>query len=357
MRLKKRFAQPRAHGAGSDAANGAGAAAAVLLEAEQLLRDGRVVDALDRLAAANRERRDRAIEIRMLDLRHRAASSLPTGPGRAPWPPAYDDPFPDVVGRVPEVGCADLSAEVMGGAVAHHGALLVRGMLDAEQTARGFDAVRRTEAQRDRTDDDPNDDSWYRPFPAGPAGEVRPRVRRDGGTWLADSPAATAVLLDLLTSSGVISAVADHLGERPLFSLQKSTLRHSLPINNFTGWHQDGSFLGPDVRTMNVWVALTRCGSDRPTPGLEVVPRRVEEILPTEGGLGRIAIDATLVEKVAADTPPVRPAFEPGDGLLFDQRFLHRTYLHADMTEARYAVECWLFAPSHASTDYVPFLV
>ena len=62
-------------------------------------------------------------------------------------------------------------------------------------------------------------------------------------------------------------------------------------------------------------------------------------------------------ETIAGDADPVRPEFEPGDGLLFDERFLHRTYLHEHMTEGRYALECWLFAPSHPSPDYLPFLV
>lgn len=44
------------------------------------------------------------------------------------------------------------------------------------------------------------------------------------------------------------------------FSLQKSTLRRSAPVHNFSAWHQDGSFLGPTTRAMNVWVALTACG-------------------------------------------------------------------------------------------------
>ena len=131
-----------------------------------------------------------------------------------------------------------------------------------------------------------------------------------------------------------------------------------LPVDNITGWHQDGSFLSPGVRTINVWVAFSPCGSDRPTPGLEVVPRRVEDILSTDDGYGPISIAPALVDRVAADAPPVRPDFEPGDGLMFDERFVHRTYLHPNMTEDRYALECWLFAPSHnSSAEYVPFLL
>jgi hypothetical protein len=35
---------------------------------------------------------------------------------------------------------------------------------------------------------------------------------------------------------------------------------------------------------------------------------------------------------------------------MFDERFLHRTYLNRFMTEDRDALECWFFAPSHYST-------
>ena len=60
---------------------------------------------------------------------------------------------------------------------------------------------------------------------------------------------------------------------------------------------------------------------------------------------------------MAADTPTICPEFAPGDALLFDERFLHRTHLSAEMTEDRYALECWFFAPSHPSSGYLSFLV
>jgi hypothetical protein len=98
---------------------------------------------------------------------------------------------------------------------------------------------------------------------------------------MADSPANAALVLDLLVARGVIGAVATHLGERPCFSLQKSTLRHLRAIPGFGGWHQDGAFLGDDVRTMNVWTALTPCGGIRLREGLAkkphpTLPRRVQ---------------------------------------------------------------------------------
>lgn len=338
----------------------ANATASVLSEADELVRAGRVRDAVDRLAGANRARRDPAIEIRALQLRQDAASSIDPCLGRSPWPPVYDDPFPDAVGFLPEVHVTDLSAEVMGGAVAHHGGLIVRNLLEAEDARHIIEGIHRAEAQRDRIDDDVPDDegsSWYHAYPQSHGPNTRAMVQNRGGIWMADSPANTALILDLLMSRGVIDAVARHLGERPCFSLQKSTLRHLQPVFALAGWHQDGAFLGSDVRTMNVWTALSPCGGDRPTPGLELVPKRLHEILSTEGGIVPNSIAPTVLDQVLADTPSVRPEFEPGDGLIFDERFLHSTYLHENMTEVRYALECWLFAPSHRPPEYLPFLV
>jgi hypothetical protein len=345
---------------GRAGAGRARATTSTLSAADELVRVGRVRDAIDRLADANRARRDPAIEIRLLQLRQDAVCSLDRSSARSPWPPVYDDPFPETVGCLPEVHVADLNAEVLGGAVAHHGGLIVRNLLELEDARRIIDGIHRAEAQRHRIDDDvPEDEgaSWYTPYPASHGVSTRGRVQRRGGIWMADSPANTALVLDLLVSRGVIGAVARHLGERPCFSLQKSTLRRLPPVFSLTGWHQDGAFLGSDVRTMNVWTALSPCGGDRPTPGLELVPKRLSEILSTEGGMGPISIAPALLDLVAADAPPVRPEFEPGDGLMFDERFLHQTYLHENMTDDRYALECWLFAPSHSSPDYLPFLV
>jgi hypothetical protein len=174
----------------------------------------------------------------------------------------------------------------------------------------------------------------------------RQRVASFGGTWLADSPASTAQILDDLAVVGVIDVIAGHLGERPFFSLQKATLRRMPAKDRLVAWHQDGSFLDSGVRTLNVWVAPSRCGADHPSPGLEVIPTRIPEILPVEGRPSPFSISFDLVEEIASETPAIRPAFGPGDALMFDERFLHRTYLNRFMTEDRYALECWFFGPS-----------
>jgi hypothetical protein len=117
----------------------------------------------------------------------------------------------------------------------------------------------------------------------------------------------------------VIDAIGEHFGERPIFTVQKSTLRRIQPEFRLTAWHQDGSFLGPETRAMNVWVSLTPCGGDRAAPGLEIVPRRVEEILPF-GEFGGVGIEGWAVHRTAGDTQVIRPEFDPGDALLFDDR-------------------------------------
>lgn len=331
--------------------------ARALAEADALASVSQLVEAVDLLVEANRAAWDPQVAVRLVELRREAAEAADPGRGREPWPPPYPDPFPHLVGGLPEIDAAHLHTELLGGAVAHHGSLLVRGLLDPDQVRRAVAGIDRARAEADR----PNgDDPWYRPLAAPPAMKnqvLRNMVSDQGGIWLADSPACADIVLADLTTAGVVPAIAGHFGERPFFSLQKSTLRRSPPEFRLAAWHQDGSFLSPGVRTMNVWVALSRCGGDHPAPALEVVPRRIDEVLPVDGVMSPHSISYDLVDDLAATTPTVVPAFEPGDAMLFDERFVHRTHLTEDMTEPRYAIECWFFAPSHRSQDYAPLLV
>ena len=53
----------------------------------------------------------------------------------------------------------------------------------------------------------------------------------------------------------------------------------------------------------------------------------------------------------------MRPIFEPGDVLLFDELFLHATATSPEMDRPRYAVECWFFGPSAYPEGYAPLAV
>src|SRR5690606_1959800 len=120
----------------------AAAAGELSAQADRLVEDGRVLDAIGLLAAAYREAGAPADAIRLVDLRHDAFETLDPGAGRTPWPPDYDDPFPEVSGTIPEVDGADLTARVLGGAVAHHGALVVRGLFDGDQVERSLHVIK-----------------------------------------------------------------------------------------------------------------------------------------------------------------------------------------------------------------------
>ena len=64
-----------------------------------------------------------------------------------------------------------------------------------------------------------------------------------------------------------------------------------------------------------------------------------------------------MVEREAKGTPICRPVFEPGDALLFDELFLHRTACEPEMSRERHAIETWLFAPSVYPAKQIPLVV
>lgn len=338
----------------------ADARASASRRADELEARGALASAIDVLAELHREHPTDELELRLRALRLRAGQAAGTTAPRSDWPPAYDDPFPGQRGQLPEVPATALTTDVLGGAVAHHGALIVRGALQPAAAARLAEAIEATHQSKQAAtarDDDAFDahDGWYQPLDEVD-GAIRRWVSSTGGTWLADSPRSTELVLAELDAAGVTTAISGHLGERPVISLQKSTLRRTLPDHQLIAWHQDGSFLGDEVRTMNVWVALSPCGGTRPSPGLEILPQRLEAIVPPDGILSPISIAQEEVDQLAREHATVVPSFDPGDALLFDERLLHRTHLAPGMTDVRYALECWFFAPSTVTESYTPLL-
>src|SRR5690606_18436639 len=99
------------------------------------------------------------------------------------------------------------------------------------------------------------------------------------------------------------------------------------------------------------------CGED--APSIDLVPRRLDGVQPTgvDGALFDWTVSTASAEALAGDAGILRPHFEPGDLLLFDDRLLHRTGYSAGMTQNRYATETWLFATSTYPDRQVPILV
>jgi ectoine hydroxylase-related dioxygenase (phytanoyl-CoA dioxygenase family) len=142
------------------------------------------------------------------------------------------------------------------------------------------------------------------------------------------------------------------MGERPLLTVTKTTLRRVEPVTRVNwhpdeyGWHQDGVIFGRKARAINLWLALTDCGVD--APGLDLLARRVPYFLRTasHGAWVEYSIGNGLVELLAeGGAKIVSPAFEAGDALLFDPLTVHRSAVRQSMRRTRWAIEAWLLAP------------
>jgi hypothetical protein len=89
---------------------------------------------------------------------------------------------------------------------------------------------------------------------------------------------------------------------------------------------------------------------------MSLVPKRLDEIVATgtEGAALHWTVADDVVDEVSGDRGVVRPIFNPGDALLFDDMFLHTTAVDDTMPETRYAIETWLFGASAFPSEYAP---
>ena len=177
-------------------------------------------------------------------------------------------------------------------------------------------------------------------------------IKDGGGVLAADSPLVAFEMFELFRAAGIAPLVDGYLGEPALISAHKTTLRKAAP--SVPGaWHQDGKFMG-QVRSLNLWLSLSRCGDV--APGLDLVPRRLDELVATQTdeALLEIQVSQARAEEAAGDAGIVRPIFEPGDALFFDEMFLHQTASDPSMPNPRYAIENWFFGASSFPADYAP---
>src|SRR5262245_176618 len=329
-----------------------------LAEADRLAATGQARPAIALLTRANRARRDADLERRLVALRHQAFATLPGRPGAERPAEVVPEPPP---GPLTPTHPNDLTVAALRRGLAHHGCVLVRGLIPPERATALADGIDRALDGFDACADEPRGTAappWYAPFEADTrqyrTGGRRAWVRASGALWTADSPRMLFELLDLVDATGIGSLVEDYFGERPALSANKCTLRR-VPADASTNWHQDGAFLGRHVQTLNLWLALSPCGSD--APGLDIVPQRFDDIFPTgtDGAIFDWSVSPTLVEEAAGGADAiVRPQFSPGDALLFDHLFVHRTGISPGMTRDRWAIETWFFAPSTYPDGQIP---
>ena len=311
---------------------------------------------IEQLERQNREAPSAELERRILRLRHEAGARMVLDPDE-PGTPV--EPDPARLSRdtdLPAVAPEELSAETIRAGLLDSGCLLIRGFISSsEAESLGAEIERAVKAREAQENGGPSEDGYYEEFvPQPPFGGLAGREWvADSGVWAADSPRLMFEMTEAFERFGLRRLVTAYMGERPALSVQKVTMRRVTPDAGNSGWHQDGAFLG-DVRALNVWLCLSRCGEE--APGLDVVPRRLEEIVPTgtDGATFDWSVSPQVVEEVAGDLPIIRPHFEPGDMMLFDHLFLHKTAASPEMPNSRYAVESWFFSPSAFPDDYVP---
>ena len=181
---------------------------------------------------------------------------------------------------------------------------------------------------------------------------VRSWIQQGGGVLAIDSPRLATRMLDLFERVGLPRLVEGYLGEPGLLSLHKTTLRKARPAVG-GAWHQDGAFMG-DARALNLWLSLSRCGDE--APGLDLVPRRLDEIVVEHEEMLFVELTRERAAEAAAagGVEIVRPIFEPGDALFFDEMFLHQTGSDPSMPNPRFAIESWFFGAHGFPADYAP---
>lgn len=313
---------------------------------------------IDRLSAANRAARDAETETRLLTLRHLAGIRMLERNGSPEHPQPDYDALPEAEG-LPELRPDDVTPELLRAGILRDGSFLVRGMIQRDRALAFADQIDRGyEARQQHNSGSAPEPGFFEEFVIDErfsTSLARRWIEVGGGLLAVDSPALAFEMLEMFESSGISRLARDYLGEPVGISGQKTTLRKADP-GVAGAWHQDGNFMGP-VRALNVWVSLSRCGDI--APGLDIVPKRLDELVQagTDGAVLSYTVTQEGAERAAGNTPIIRPVFEPGDVLFFDDLCLHQTGSDPSMPNSRYAIESWFFGASAFPDDYAPIAV
>lgn len=159
-------------------------------------------------------------------------------------------------------------------------------------------------------------------------------------------------LTQLLSAPGLEELISQAMGCAWTCCMEQSWVRKKfapleVPAREYSmqGWHQDGA-LGvrfpqepgpalPMTELLTYWIPLDRCGRD--SPGLEFV-RGCQPALLHFSELDDLSVRRRfLAEEFWA------PELEFGDGLIFLNSVLHRTYVRDEMWRNRISVEYRVF--------------
>ncbi|MEM7498893.1 MAG: hypothetical protein AAF371_12985 [Pseudomonadota bacterium] len=312
--------------------------------------------------------------VRLRDLRVLAGEQL--GPkagtawdGDAPAPPP-PDLFADAAGGIPEIDGRDLDIAALSSAMHHHGALILRNMI-SPRAARGFrhgidNTMAAANAHLEATKDGGEDTrptamkADYMPVSEDdddlPLRQHKAFLGKSGAIETFLSPRLAFDLFDCFERLGFRRLLQAYFRDEPCVSFKKSVLRRAEPLIYPAEWHQDGAFMTTDIKSVNVWIALSECGGGTDSPGMDLLPKRLNSIVPTgiNGAAFNWSVSGTTVTETFPDLKAARPYFAPGDAILFDHYNLHATSSDPAFTKTRYAIETWFFAKSRCAINQHP---
>lgn len=307
------------------------------------------------------QERSKSVEVELHRLRCKLGSLLmnEADSTHSVWPPKnIPDLFVDKTKPIPEIAAKDLSAQYILSGIAHHGCLVIRGLLSHAQ-ADSIISEGRAILDSFRSDDFDTDgnlpERLWKDFFACKG--MRQHMLPEGNLLAGDSASLTYSILDALKQSGLTGAITEALGERPALLWNKWGFRQTEPSHvkmltesSKSIWHQDGCFMGEGMHVINAWISLCECGGENPAaPGINLIPRRLNTLC-RQGSSNAARYDIIgedVIDELSIITPVYSPQLAIGDAIIFDHYLLHRTqYYSPSMVNPRHAIESWFAGPS-----------
>ena len=269
----------------SPSAENAGTA---LDRAVELRANGDYRAAIALLSDENRRAPSAEIERQLLNLRIEGFQHESRAP--VDWNTDHSERFAAVNG-LPETELEELNVENLRAGILGKGGLIVRGLMDQERVESFKACIRDSLLARKAIAEKeipPDQNPWFRRPESVAGGPVqfgslgRNQHTDTGSVWAVDSPPSAFRLIEFYRQLGLPQLLQQYFGEEATLSVRKWVLRCVPPNNGAeSGWHQDGQFMGDGIRTVNLWIALSDCGTGADAPGIDIVADNSREIYPT----------------------------------------------------------------------------
>ena len=182
---------------------------------------------------------------------------------------------------------------------------------------------------------------------------ARDWIQEGGGVLAADSP-----LLRVRDARAVPSGRAARAGERLPRRAGADLRAEDDPAQGRArvpgAWHQDGTFMG-DVRALNLWLSLSRCGDE--APGLDIVPRRLDQLVADadrRGGARHPGVAGARPRRPRATRRSSGRSSSPATRCSSTRCSCTRPASDPAMPNPRFAIESWFFGGSAFPGEYAP---